>query len=151
MKTVILLVAFAIAVSVPTSYAQSDDCGCHGMTVADCAQKLVEIANKLVDTTKDLSKRMSALDADFEKYKTANEAVVGELRSSNKSLQEQITKMSKNLGVWEHAEAWYSNAFAANEMRCSDGSYMIGLWVDSNTNGLYHAKVICHKLNPATN
>jgi hypothetical protein len=81
--------------------AQDVNSGCQGQTVAACAQKLVEIANKLVVTNKDLAKRVSSLEADVAAYKLLNDAAVKTVGQSIADQKSAAQTSQPTVAYWE--------------------------------------------------
>jgi hypothetical protein len=96
----VLAVSIQFGFTGPCS-AQVAGSGCQGQTVAACAQKLVEIANKLVDTNKDLAKRVSSLEADVAAYKSLNDATVKALGQSTADQKSAAAASEPTVAYWE--------------------------------------------------
>lgn len=83
MKAQTPLTAFALAatfVFLSSSINRSaDEAKANCQKIAECAQQLVDIANKLVDENVQLTKRVVALEDDLAKYKSANDNLVKSL------------------------------------------------------------------------
>jgi hypothetical protein len=82
MKAMAIHTAVAVTSIAIYSVGNAEDAKVPCQKVADCAQALVEVASKLTDANKELSKRVSALEDDLAKYKETNGTDLQKLNDS---------------------------------------------------------------------
>jgi cell division protein FtsB len=120
--------------------------------IADCAQQLVDIANKLSDANLQLAKRVAALEGDVAKYKTKNDALV-------KILNERVDKFRVSADGKEETKEYHQqefwNATATNPVAYTCGgknSVLVGIDFDMlGLNGVRtptRIKYTCRELRP---
>jgi hypothetical protein len=100
-STLAVLTVSILVVFVSICSAQVSGGGCQGQSVAACAQKMVEIANKLVDANKDLAKRVSSLEGDIAAYKSLNDAAVKALGHSMADQKSATAASEPTVAYWE--------------------------------------------------